>query len=953
MKAYDLIVDNKAKGPETGFCNKALGEGRKKAQTPTTQTPHPDTTHPNTTRSTHPRQTLLRTANTTMDIQSIRISIIGNRDLKYKLTKNDIYINDIINELSHNISNTSKLADGLTIINFLLKFDPSIVKFPVFLLLRQVLYQVIDNFTQNLINSKLSQIDKSEYLVVSSSIDLLTTIQGQFNSSLLKFVLLMLSISGRCENLTELTGKTLDLIPVIRIDEIDQLLIEKLVQRLGKEVEGLNVKLIYKLILSLNFLLNSETGAQKGVVLDEQLKNGLKKLINHGNQILNLNIISLLYVFDKNDVKDYMNRLMELIEFNQFSINPFEILSNMIIRNDSLVVELVKFKIDIKLVSYLKSHLKTFTLNEMVNNNVSDILLLISLLTHNNEEIRGKFISKFNFKPMIKKLCSYYKSSLIQMAKNIHNEVNDVGLVNDKIFTNCLNFVRALSRSITLLRTFFVDLDIIDTLIDILFLLQNLNVYSENMIITLSIFANLILNFSSFRYNLVNNDKFFDTLLAIFDYNTLNSTDNVYREQINLIFLQIEKNVMYNENEENKIKLIDKNFKLDYLVRFIDYNEEDDGSEIHSLKIKQKLTSFDIIRNLSSNSNYFNYYLSQFFSTKLNINWYDLLTKNIMNLSNFDKNLVKFNAPNLLKLMNNDDYVGMILSINYIESHRILTINDLHLNRNFLVIWLIFLNLTPSKHDNLLKCSVNLNSIKTSIIWVLLNLTWQDRKFDIRLFDDLNPLEEGSARDLNFDIDYQKFITSEINNISDGEFIDLSDIVTRAEFLKTFGFIDSLKKFNQSLTKQNKDGFMVNDILEKSSTVLHQVEGILAGRTRSITRDAASGSTTSPARATVDRNPALDMTDPGAGNSGAMAGTTSTSATAVPVPGAETNRNPWNHTFVGVNRGGEGFGYDSDDYVDAEDAAEQGDHTQPEYNLRDPEFRYSDSEEEVGMDIYE
>lgn len=870
-------------------------------------------------------------------LDSLRVSLIGNKDLKYKLSHDASFIDRLINVISDNLTNihdNHSLIDQLIIAKFLIKFDKGkAISKTQLEELNNICVKLVDYFLKELIHTHTVP----NYMLITTVIDLLNLISIPCKmKELTKLILVLLQI-----NEPQLQEAALTLIPIVLDQENEQILIQNLLKRLDYECkpipiepqtglsdyESINLSLIFKLLLNLNYCLN-ESNVQL-FLLTDNIKTSLEAVIKYNNNLLNLNIINFLNLF--NDKLD-LSKLIELIEFNKFSINSFKTLSHNLIRDPSLIDELIKVKIDLKLTDFLTNSVgENLNLNHLIKTNISDSLLLISLLTANNEELRLNFIkNKFNFRSLIFKLISYYNYSLKQLVvaikKRDTKKINKIiSLVNSPLFLNCLNLIRSLSRSITLLRTFFIECNIIEHLIEILKLIEVLLIEQQNnnKLVILSIVANLILDFSSFRYSLISNEEFFNTLLLIYKNNQDDTKilNSINKEQINLVFLQIIKNLMYNENEDNKIKLIDKYFSLGIFTPYLQYGSTplskstlSEDTEIHNLRLKQKLIMFDILRNLSSNSNYFNEILSEFVGSKLKINWDKLLIMNITNLKLFNPQLTKFNNFNLINLMKDENYVSLILSINYIENHKFLNNSTIHLNHLLVKIWLKFLKLNASSYklssSDKTIISNNLNAIKLSIIWILINLTWQNNSFNIKLYDSIENNNMGTYDDEDYN---NKEARSQVNNKfhlnqETSKFKNLSDPLKRATFLKKIGFINVLNTLNDNLknelNKESNEFFMLNDLIEKIRTLLYQFDNLLNPDEAKNREQDEPMDEDAILRLS---NSYLDMYHSSDVNLSLRFQMSMTSMTPVVPPSREN-----------VNRGGEGFGYDSDDYLDAE-----------------------------------
>lgn len=935
------------------------------------------------------------------EIDSLRIEIIGNKDLKYKLLSNETFIVDLIDRVEQNCSYPHKIINELMIMKFLLKFNHQLITIPTPELVR-LNHGLVEAFSV-LVNELIvrKKYDSKLMLLVVELLNLLSmterdsggkstggidrindatfiTKQDDYEE-IFKNILVLLQL-----NEYELLINGLDLIPNIINSNNELIIIQQLLKRLNVELvnyshqsltknfsQQSSIKLIYKLILNLNYILNQEILNRDQISLSQYTIESLESLIKLDNKLLTLNIINLLNLFDSQ--KLYLHKLIDLIEFNNYSINSFKILCQLIKQDFSLINELIKLKIDIKLVNYLNTNITKFTLEEFYQVNINDVMELLSLLTSNNEEFRINLINyEFNFKLLIHKLVKYYKLYLLKLVhelktsnatsnsntmSNIHQLVS---VLNNSIFTNTLCLIRSLSRSITVLRTFFIDCKIVDNLIDVLKIIEILNLSSNfnNKLIILSIMANLILDFSSFRYNLIYNDDFFKNFLLIYT-NNKSSQNTIDGEQLNLIVLQVIKNLMYNENENNKIKLVNNYFQLSLFLPYLNYNKtvedlaielegtstpSNEVTEIHNMKLAQKLTSFDVLRNLSTNSNYFNQSLSLFISENLNINWDKFLIINMTNLSIFNPQFSKFSNKNIINLLINDEYTNLILSINYIENHKFLSNLSINLNKLLLKIWLNFLKLTPKNFKlsraNKISVTNNLNSIKLSIIWILNNLTWQNNLFNIKLFDSISKsysppgyLTLDSSQSRHGSLDHEQGESGgssqeDTNGADTGSTIklkNLSDHYKRATYLKKFGFLPVLHELNhQLLLDLNKEynSYVINDLIEKIKTVVYQFDLILSPHERkksdNLEKPEPSDNDQSKKKK-ESSSPTISRAQPQSQLPSSLQLQAPATLESQPTPvESETRR------LRDVNRGGEGFGYDSDDYIDADADVDPG-----------------------------
>lgn len=712
-----------------------------------------------------------------MDVKHLRLAIIGNKDVKYKLHNEDS-LKDLIPSIDD-----FELFDKLNILKFLLKFDS--VSNDLNDKILALIINIVDRWMSEYLGAGTDQdfgmgADNNEdsRKLISLSIEILELLKTKSSSTLNDLLILLLLEED------ELLLKLLE-----TNVEISDITVKLMIKRLKFEIQRHNYKLIYRLIVKLNDNITEEMISRLGITFEQPYIKILNHIIennaNEGNNLFNLNILNFYQIFN---IQINLNKLIELINFNSKSINSFKIINSKILNDESIINDLKKIKIDVFILKYLSTFDNDFNLNHFLSINFKDFLLLVSLLTSNDEEFRLIFINQksFNFKKLVLFFLNTYKSILkgfvkvlCQTSVNSNIQNNLLALIDDEIFTNCFYLIRSLSRSIELLRTFFIECDLVDNLIEILQLLELIKFKDTNKIVIMNIIANLILDFSSFRYNLTNNELFFKVILKIFDNNDNN--------EIKLSILIIIKNLLYNENEDNKINLINEYFSMDLFLKFLDYNTIEDD---HKVKLKQKSICFDILRNLSSNSNHFNNYLPKIISKELNMSWDNFLISNIENVQLFGET----SFENKEKLILNDDYVNVLLSINYIENHLFLSNGNNHLNVKILKMWLDFLKVKST--------SVNNYSIKLSIIWILINLTWKN-SFLIKLFDTIENL------------DNMNFIPPPTEGYVNDDNYNQVKIVM---LLKELGFIDVLKQLVNN---------EVDDLVEKIKTILFHFENIL------------------------------------------------------------------------------------------------------------------------------
>lgn len=347
-----------------------------------------------------------------------------------------------------------------------------------------------------------------------------------------------------------------------------------------------------------------------------------------------------------------------------------------------------------------------------------------------------------------------------------------------------------------------------------------------NKSICIGSLANFILDFSSFRYKIIGNESFLSSLLTIYQNS---STDNIdesipitsskgqsileeiyQKNDIQLKILQVIKNFMYNEATENKKEVLDC-FSLNFILQKASYglgsNETNshhksrliDNAHVRQIKLQQKITAFEILRNFIAGSPHFNSLLIDAYekdfvqfehangNTGIPNTWFQFLIQNVSNVNiflpdfNYKHNnnnksgpfrdteaqlkLFYENDEVLSKLIQDEKYVRLIRAINHTEDHKYSVIDkskrNWFPNDGLLEIWLRLLSfkIPESVLDELENDSDrvnlfnNLYSIQSSIIWIIVNLTWKYSRFGYNIHD-------YSKYDVYQNVDGSRFPTS-------------------------------------------------------------------------------------------------------------------------------------------------------------------------------------------------
>lgn len=518
---------------------------------------------------------------------------------------------------------------------------------------------------------------------------------------------------------------------------------------------------------------------------------------------------------------------------------------------------------------------------------ISNYLLLLSVFTSSNEEFRRRItvykseqstrvgpnflclmifeiIDDFRFL-VGQMLRSYNVFFQLQQQLKIDYKFlswfgSNIGvlftLLEHSIFSNTLYLIRSLSRSVSTLRTFFVDcnsvksifdvqlnapefiasdplkqresiVDIvglsydreisferkgsfITSILEILSLLENAHsamMYFMSLktdfdsltsssrkllcvkkVILLASIANFILDFSSFRYGIINHETFLRDLAVLYmnamkakqehdctDSKNDSGCDIMYEQlRVQLGVLQVVKNYLYNENEENRkfvwdfiplSMIFDKS-----LYGIIDESEED--PKLHNLLLLHKIIAFEILRNLTAASAYFSEAIKDSFQEYVNEkhqdgqvyvpgSWNDYIFENLMCFDLFvdldgdeETNEKRFFTDDefLLTLIKDSDYVRLVVGINYLEDHRYANVSVFRKSdfpkMKLLDVWKRFLEvkLLDELEEKIcglnvgdrVKLSNQLSEIKVSVDWILINITWEDDVIAYQLPDKVN-----------------------------------------------------------------------------------------------------------------------------------------------------------------------------------------------------------------------
>lgn len=643
-------------------------------------------------------------------------------------------------------------------------------------------------------------------------------------------------------------------------------------------------------------------------------------------------------------------------------------------------------------------------LQEAQLDSIANYILLLSVFTSSNEEFRRRITGYQENKSaklgpnflclMIFEIIDNYRFMLRQMLLNYKLFAQwqaqplksrnpeflswfgrNIGvlytLLDHPVYSNTFYLVRSLSRSVSTLRTFFVDCNSIksafvaddssaavpasktESIIDIAaarydrdisfdrqgsFISSILDILSKfeelyaamqfftlfrdvddaektkerkslcvKKVIVLASIANFVLDFSSFRYEIVNHATLLRDLATILknsikakqEHDHLSLPGPDAREcafeqlRVQIAVLQVIKNYLYNENEENR-KFVWDFVPLSTIFEMSLYgtgSPTEEDSELHKLQLQNKVIAFEIMRNLTAASSYFSEAIKELYlefvrqqlQNGCNVpqTWNEYLLENLMSFELFmdgesemeptEENFFKSDEF-VLRIVQIPDYVRLVVGINYLEDHRYTNISSFY-RANFphnelLNVWKRFLEvrlldkvetkICGSNTNQKVKLANQLNEIKVSIDWILINLTWKEEdygyqmpdKVSFRLLDTvLGSSMEGNTSSNLFTASNIVIEESEDEDEEEKEENVLasdSTILTpetRAKMLHRHGFSAVLQRmiYEMSTPRSTRrrlgrrsplerfDQLNSNDLFEKSKTAHQQIVLLVSG----------------------------------------------------------------------------------------------------------------------------
>jgi len=428
--------------------------------------------------------------------------------------------------------------------------------------------------------------------------------------------------------------------------------------------------------------------------------------------LINFSLNSSLSESEKNrNVRKFLPYLIQLIDLDESNnlivfkselklsrrFNPFYILSKLCLSfefvNDYLLnCNIIKNFCEI-ITKFNNQDFETLSLLKL--DNLSDLFLILSSITSNSEQNRNLII-KHDLSVTIKKILEFHHANIVQYIKDgksceDEKELEELIIASNHLTVSTCYLLRSLSRSVSILRSYLYETNIVDNLLNILKIPENsfTKIQNKNLIIIkseillktviLSILSNLVLDFSPLRNDLLNNNliDIVSELLLTTNHNSIKSN-----------CLWVIRHIIYNETPINRDKSIEK-IGIQKILQFC--NDED-------LNIKQQ--AFNVLRNLTCSSKlHVNKLLNNFLDNNKENYFFQFIYEKLININ--------------IKDSRND---GLLESIIFIIVH-IAAISEIKRE-------LIIKNqLLLTKIGDILIYSEN-TEVKLACIWLIINLTW-------------------------------------------------------------------------------------------------------------------------------------------------------------------------------------------------------------------------------------
>ncbi|CCH45933.1 Armadillo repeat-containing protein 8 [Wickerhamomyces ciferrii] len=434
--------------------------------------------------------------------------------------------------------------------------------------------------------------------------------------------------------------------------------------------------------------------------------------------LINFSINSTLSDLEKNkNVRKFLPYLIQLIDLDDSNnlivfkselklsrrFNPFYILSKLCLNfefvNDYLLnCNIIKNFCEI-ITKFKKMDFNSLTLLKL--DNLSDLFLILSSITSNNEQNRN-LIVKHDLSETIHKILEFHYSNLKKYLKkhskdnqqlDDSKDLDQILIASNNLTISTCYLLRSLSRSVSILRSYLYETNIVDNLLNILKISEDslINIDEKNHVINkseillktiiLSIISNLVLDFSPLRNDLLNNN-----LIEIVSNLLLTTNHN----QIKINCLWVIRHIIYNETSVIRDKSIEK-IGIKTILKLC--NDEDSTIQEQA---------FNVLRNLTCSSKFHvNKILNTFASENQGFDFFQFIYEKLSTIP-----------------MSNLKNEGLIESIIFIIVH-IAAISEV--KRELIIKNTQLLN----KIRELLQYYES-NEVKLSCIWLVINLTWME-----------------------------------------------------------------------------------------------------------------------------------------------------------------------------------------------------------------------------------
>ncbi|ODQ61868.1 hypothetical protein WICANDRAFT_102727 [Wickerhamomyces anomalus NRRL Y-366-8] len=468
--------------------------------------------------------------------------------------------------------------------------------------------------------------------------------------------------------------------------------------------------------------------------------------------LINFSLNSTLTEGEKNkNVRKFLPYLIQLIDLDESNnlivfkselklsrrFNPFYILSKLCLNfefvNDYLLnCNIIKNFCEI-ITKFNNSDFDSLSLLKL--DNLSDLFLILSSITSNSEPNR-QLITKHDLAPAIHKILEFHYMNLVKYLKDEGDEITiddslengasqnieELVIASNHLTVSTCYLLRSLSRSVSILRTYLHESNIVENLLNILKVSEDslLKLKNKNFVIIraeillktviLSIISNLILDFSPLRNELLNKN-----LVDIVADLLLTTTHNSIRANCLWVF----RHTIYNETVMNRDKTIER-VGIDNLIQFC--NDDD-------LMIQEQ--AFNVFRNLLCQSKiHVNKFLNHFLDENKAENYFfRFLYDKLSNIS-----------------VKDSKNVGVLESMLFILVH---IAASTEVKRELI-----------AKHEFLLEkvkdvlTTTESDEVRLPCVWLAVNLTWieniQDQEIYRGAADSFLPTGGPQSRSNNF-----------------------------------------------------------------------------------------------------------------------------------------------------------------------------------------------------------